>query len=364
MAWVEKRPSGYLVRWRDEHGRKKQAFFSDQAEALTFADSRSPHPHRPSRKLTSLEVYLRETLASAEDLRESTRYHYEGMARKHIFPAIGHLALAEVEGPELRSFFVGMRDAGYSRSYRSVARHLLARTFRYALADGLVERNPLEAVPSIAAEYRREVRPLDVEQVERLADSIRPRYRAAVLVMAYAGLRVGEVGALTISNVNLLHRELRVRSGVARAGGRLIVSTTKTPAGRRTVPIPRFLSDELGFHMNIHGLAPDGRLFHTPGVNQYTDEYGLLHAGSLHKPFKDARRRAQLPQVTPHTLRHSYAALLIREGAHPKVIQTLMGHTSMKVTMDLYGHLFPGMGEEFAARLDTLRRESWPMAGR
>jgi integrase len=355
MAWLEERPSGYLVRWRDPQGRKRQAFFPDQAEALTFAHSRSPRPHRPSRKLTSLEVYMRESLASAEDLRESTRYHYKSMARKHIFPAIGHLALAEVEGPELRSFFVAMRDAGYSRSYRAVARHLLARTFRYALADGLVERNPLDAVPSLAAEYRREVNPLDVGQVERLADGIRPRYRAAVLVMAYAGLRIGEVGALTITNVNLLHRELRVQSGVARAGGRLIVSATKTPAGRRTVPIPRFLADELGFHLDIHGLAPDGRVFHTPGVNQYTDEYGLLHASSLHKPFKEARRRARLPRVTPHTLRHTYAAFLTREGAHPKVIQTLMGHTSIKVTMDLYGHLFPGMGKEMAERLDDLR---------
>jgi integrase len=355
MAWVENRPSGYLVRWRDKQGRKRQAFFSDQAEALSFAHSRSPRPRRPSRKLTSVEGYMEETLASADDLRDSTRYHYASMARKHIFPAIGHLALAEVEGPELRSFFVGMRDAGYSRSYRSVARYLLARTFRYALADGLVERNPLEAVPSLAAEYRREVTPLEVEQVERLADCIRPRYRAAVLVMAYAGLRVGEVGALTISNVNLLHGELRVGSGVARAGGRLIMSATKTAAGRRTVPMPRFLADEVRFHLDVHGFAPDGRVFHTPGINQHVDEYGLLHASSLHKPFQAARRRAALSDVTPHTLRHTYAALLIREGAHPKVIQTLMGHTSIKVTMDLYGHLFPGIGQELAERLDDLR---------
>jgi integrase len=358
MPWIEKRPSGYLVRWRDGEGRKRQAFFADEADALLFEHRHSAQPHRPSRKLTSLAAYMEETLSSAEDIRESTRYHYLGIARKHIVPAIGHLALAEVDGPELRSFFLGMRDAGYSRSYRTVARHVLSRTFRYAIADGLLERSPLDAVPAVANEYRREVVPLDVPEVERLADRIRPPYRAVILVMAYAGLRIGEVGALTISNVDLLHRELRVQSGVARAGGRLIVSGTKTLAGRRTVPIPRFLADELRFHLDTHNVAPDGRVFHTPGVNQYSHEYGLLHAGSFHKPFKDARRRAELQNVTPHTLRHTYAALLIREGAHPKVIQTLMGHSSIKVTLDLYGHLFPGMGEELAARLEIRRKEA------
>ena len=357
MAWLEKRPSGYLVRWRDGQGRKKQAHFADEADALLFAHTRSSPPHRPSRRLTSLGQYMEETLASAEDLRESTRYHYLGMARKHIAPAIGHLALAEVDGPALRAFFVSMRDAGFSSSYRSVARNILSRTLQLALSEGLAERNPMLSVAAAREQYRSDVRPLEVHEVEALADSIRPRYRAAVLVMAYAGLRIGEVGALTASNVNLLRRELRVRSGVARAGGRIIVSTTKTPAGRRTVPIPKFLVEELDFHTSVYGLAPDGRIFHTPGTNQHTNEYGLLHASSLHKPFKAARHRAELPHATPHTLRHTYAAFLIREGAHPKVIQTLMGHTSIKVTLDLYGHLFPGMGEELATRLEARRKK-------
>src|SRR5207249_6663115 len=111
---------------------------------------------------------------ASEDLRESTRYNYLSLVRKHIGPAVGHLSLAEVNAPELRSFFIDMRDAGYSRSYRTIARHVLSGTFRMAVADGLIERSPLVAVPALAVEYRGEVVPLDVEQVERLAGSIRP----------------------------------------------------------------------------------------------------------------------------------------------------------------------------------------------
>jgi integrase len=353
MAWVEKRPTGYLVRWRNAEGRKLQAFFVDEYDALEFMHRKSAAPHRRSRRLTSLEAYADETLKAAEDLRESTRYHYLGMMRKHIGPAIGHLALAEVKGPELRSFFVGMREAGYSHSYRALAHQVLARTFRLAAAEGLIEQSPLASVPMRGGEYRRDVVPLEVQDVERLASFIRGRYRAAVFVMAYAGLRVGEVGGLTTLDVNILHRELRVQSTVARAGGRLFLSPPKTAAGRRSIPLPTFLADELAFHIEVHGIAPDGRIFHTPGVNQHSDAFGLLHASSLHKPFKAARLRAGLVQATPHTLRHTYATLLVREGAHPKLVQTLMGHSSIKVTMDLYGHLFPGMGAELATKLHT-----------
>jgi integrase len=356
MAWVEERNGRYSVRWRDGQGRKRQRLFKDKVQAYLFAQVvPARRPARQTPASLTLGEYLLDTLATAEDLRESTRYHYLGMVRRHFLPVLGSVPLADVGATELRAFFLHMREQGYSRSYRAIARNVLSRTFGLAVAEGIIGRNPLSAVPQPQNSTRREVRPLEVYQVEALADAILPRYRVPVLVMAYAGLRVGEVGALTMGNANLLRRELRVHVGVARAGGRLIVSPTKTQAGRRTVPMPEFLVRELAQHIEKFGLAPDGRIFHTPGTNQYSDECRLLHAGSLHKPFKAARRRAGLPHVTPHTLRHTYAAFLIREGAHPKVIQTLMGHTSIKVTMDLYGHLLPGLGEELAARLDDLR---------
>jgi len=356
MAWVEERSSGYLVRWRDGRGQKKQRSFRDEAEARSFAESlpKRESAHAPQSGVT-LSEYMQVTLPAAEDLRESTRYHYLAMARKHIGPAIGGRLVEQVDANAVRQFLTSMRERGYSSGYRGVARYVLARTFRLAVKEGLVVRSPLDAVPVQQSDARREAQPLEVHEIEALASAILPRYRAAVLVMAYAGLRVGEVGALTISNANLLTRELRVSSGVARAGGRLIVSSPKTAASRRTVPLPQFLAQEMREHVERFGLAPDGRIFHTPGVNQHKDKYGLLHAASIHKPFKLARNTARLPHVHPHTLRHTYAALLIREGAHPKVIQTLMGHASITVTMDLYGHLFPGIGQEFAERLDELR---------
>ncbi len=364
MAWVEKRPTSYLVRWRDGQRKKQQRLFREEAAALAFAQSRERDQQRPKAKARAcVAEYMEASLRAAEDLRESTRYHYICMAQRHIAPAIGDSRLEDVTGGDVRELLARMREWGYSSGYRAVARNVLSRTFALAVSEGLLIRSPLDAVPVLKQQVRPEVQPLEVQEIEALASAIRPRYRAVVLVMPYAGLRVGEVGALTIKNVNLLTRELRVVSGVARAGGRVIIGSPKTPAARRTVPLPQFLAEEMRQHLERFGAAPDGRVFHTPRVNQHADEFGVLHAGSLHKPFKNARTRAGLPSAHPHRLRHSCAALLIREGAHPKVIQTLMGHATIGVTLDLYGHLLPGLGQEFASRLDVARSRCEGMEG-
>ena len=102
--------------------------------------------------------------------------------------------------------------------------------------------------------------------------------------------------------------------------------------------------------MRTFDLAPDGRVFHTPG-------FRYLHRGSIFGSNDDGQAPHGLEhEMSFHTLRHtSRRPLLIREGAHPKVIQVLMGHSSVKTTLDIYGHLFPGFGDEFAARLHVVR---------
>jgi integrase len=228
MAWVEKRQSGYLVRWRDEQGKKRQQLFREQADASDFAQSLRRRPNtRTNESTVSLSEYLEKTLGAAEDLRESTRYHYLSMARKHIAPAMGRRSLSEVDSDDVRRFLGSLRERGYSTGYRSVARYVLARAFKLAAREGLLSRNPLDAVPVQKPAARPEVEPLEIDDVEALASAILPRYRAAVLVMAYAGLRIGEVGALTISNVSLKGAFIPISGVTSGFPSRLLQSGTE-----------------------------------------------------------------------------------------------------------------------------------------
>jgi hypothetical protein len=127
---------------------------------------------------------------------------------------------------------------------------------------------------------------------------------------------------------------------------------TKTHA-ERTVRLPRFLREELAASLAERTLDPQAFVFTAPKGGQ------LRHNNFYQRLFCPALARAGLPaQVRFHDLRHTCAALLIAQGAHPKAIQVHLGHSSIQVTMDRYGHLFPDALEHLADRLDAARTQA------
>jgi integrase len=151
-----------------------------------------------------------------------------------------------------------------------------------------------------------------------------------------------------------MKRTMEISEALTVVGGRTEVGPTKTYA-RRTVGIPRSLCDDLGAHLADRVAAldrpldPDDYVFTAP-------RGGPLRRDLLFKRFvRPAIDAANLPpNLRLHDLRHSCAALLIELGAHPKAIQERLGHSSITVTMDVYGHLFPAINEALTDRLDEI----------
>jgi integrase len=131
----------------------------------------------------------------------------------------------------------------------------------------------------------------------------------------------------------------------------LLFGATKTYQ-RRTVVIPGFLREQLAEHLATHvGIAEDALVFTSPSGEP------LRRGNFSRRVWKPALETASL-DLRPHDLRHTCAALLIAEGAHPKAVQAQLGHSSIQVTMDRYGHLFPSAAEELAGRLDAVHRRT------
>jgi integrase len=190
---------------------------------------------------------------------------------------------------------------------------------------------------------------LEESEVERLTDAIDPRYRAFVLVGAYAGLRWGEAGGLTIDRLDLLRRSLTVARTLVDVRGHVSLGEVKTPASVRKVALPGFLVEELARHIEHYPPGAHQLVFTSPGN------------GPLRRT--NWRRRAWTPAVREsvgeplrfHDLRHSHAAMLIAQGEHPQVIRDRLGHRSIATTLNVYGHLFDGLDEAAAMRLDERR---------
>jgi integrase len=207
-----------------------------------------------------------------------------------------------------------------------------------AVEDGRLARSPCRRITLPRIEQS-EKRFLTIEEVEQLAATIRPRYRAFVLTGAYTGLRPGELAALRTDRLDLLRRQLRVEEPL------------KTPAARRTVSFPPFLAEELATHMATHS-GQDDLVFTAPQGGRLRLE---LFRNRIWYP---AVRDSVGEPMRPHDLRHTHVALLIAAGEDPYVISRRVGHASIRTTYDVYGHLFEGRDQEASAALEAARARS------
>jgi integrase len=198
------------------------------------------------------------------------------------------------------------------------------------------------------------------EEVFRLADcaaeypipEIGQQYRVLVLVLAFWGLRWGEVAALKVGRLDLLRRRLTVAETLSEVGGKLVWCTPKSHAAR-SVPIPKFVVDQLG--RVTTKLSPDDLVFTTWRGKP------LRNLNFRRDVFDPAARDAGLEGLTPHELRHTAASLMVSAGANVKAVQRALGHKSAAMTLDVYSGLFDDDLDGVAARLD---QECHPIATR
>jgi integrase len=220
---------------------------------------------------------------------------------------------------------------------------------RTAEIDRLIPRSPCIGIELPSGASHGEMRFLTPEEVGTLADAVPERFRALIYFAAYTGLRWGEIAALRVDNANLLKGKVDVRESMSELNGRIQVGLTKT-GKRRTVSLPRFLCDMLGEHI---GRFPtnNGYIFSAP-------RGGPLRRNFYRRQFLPAVKKAGFTPLRFHDLRHTAASIAIANGAHPKEIQERLGHSTIRVTFDRYGHLFPTLDERLRDGLEETYRDA------
>jgi integrase len=195
---------------------------------------------------------------------------------------------------------------------------------------------------------RVEMRFLEWPEVELLASETIEPYGNLVRVACLTGLRQGELFALRDRSVDLERRTVLVEAG-SREGQ---IVPTKTAAGRRQVRLSGEARRVLRAQLVARGPNDLGLVFPTPGGLVWRKDNFMA------RTFRPAVRRAGLEPLRFHDLRHTYAALMVAAGAHPKLLQAQLGHTSINVTLNTYGHLFPDAFTDVGEALDRLVRSS------
>lgn len=356
MASIRKRQDvdggGYQVRYYAPDGRLRSKTFRSRREAVRFANEAEADIgrgswHDPALGDTRLDDYIRQYLSTTAHWRISTRTKAEGHINNYILPAFGRVSVARIRPMDVREWVAALIAHGLAPGTVRAVYASFSRVMNQAVIDGLIPRSPCLGVTLPKDEVRREMHVLEPAQIEQLADAVAPRYRALIFTAAYTGLRWGELAALRLKNLDLVAGSISVVESVTEVKGILHVGPTKTGA-TRTIALPNFLRQMLADHTKEF---PSAAHVFTSAKNH------PLRRNFYHREFVPAVKRARLPEgFRFHDLRHTCAALLIANGAHPKEIQERMGHSTIRVTFDRYGHLFPTLDERLRDGLEQMYR--------
>jgi integrase len=196
------------------------------------------------------------------------------------------------------------------------------------------------------------MRPLSEAEARTFLDAAREaedRFEALYVLAITSGLRRGELLGLRWDDADLDRGTLRVGRALVREGGRHVVGETKTRRGRRRVNLtPRTVAvlkthrkRQLEHRVRLAGLYEDRGLI-------FASENGtpLNPENLVKRSFKPLLERTGLPKIRFHDLRHTCATLLLSRGVHPKIVQELLGHATIAMTLDTYSHYVPSMGDQ------------------
>lgn len=351
---IRKRDNGkWQARYNDLAGQRHSRMFDTKSDAAAWlatvkADLLRHDWINPHRARVTFGEWADEWLSTSIHLRPKTADAYDRLLRNRILPVFGGQAVASIETPDVQRFVTRLRNQGVPTGTVSKCRAVMRSVFKCAAGNNAIKGNPCDGV-RVGESHAREVTPLTVTDVEELANAMTcDEYTLLVRFAAYTGLRASEVAGLRVRSFDPVRREVRVVETLGELNGQLIEGPPKSRASRRSVPVPSSLVPDL--MALVSGRPRDARVFTA------RDGGPLRWQNFYNREFRPAAKRAGLAGTRFHDLRHTYVALLIEQGAHPKEIQQRVGHHSITVTMDTYGHLFPHLSDAVTDRLDAVVR--------
>ncbi|WP_240432594.1 site-specific integrase [Rubrobacter indicoceani] len=305
-------------------------------------------------------AYLDRWLSGAVrgSVRESTYFRDECLVRTHVKPALSRVKLSNLNAMHIQGLYADLLrlkpdGAGLSGSTVQKIHHVLHKALSQAVRWDLIPRNPADGVKAPTPSTK-EMRPLSGEEARRLLETAAgDRLEALYVLAVHTGMRRGELLGLKWEDVDLDSPTIRIRRTMTRTdnGKTLALGEPKTKQSRRTVRLtPRAVEA-----LRRHRVRQAEEKLAAGGVYE---DHGFVFAGEIgnlinpsnlrQRSFIPLLERAGLPQITFHDLRHTCASLLFSKNVHPKLVQELLGHARVAITLDTYSHMLPGMGGEAA----------------
>jgi integrase len=284
------------------------------------------------------------------DLRQTTWDCYEMLVRRYIVPAIGSVRLQQLQPQMLQQLYNDVLAKGKSRRTAALIHTVIHAALDQAVQNQVVQRNAAEAAHPPRQE-KQERRCLSSEETMRLIEAAKgERLYAAIVLALSTGLRRGELLALKWEDVDFENKLLYVRRNLVtirnqegRTKTRNVEQSPKTKTSNRILPLSDELIDLLKEHQRKQeeDKTTFGEGYQDNGFVFCTTKGTPISPRNFSRFVARIAEKAGLKGVSPHTLRHTFATRLAELGVYPTVVQKLLGHATVDVSMEVYSHVFP-----------------------
>lgn len=281
---------------------------------------------------------------------ENKKYIIEGK----LIPFFGNLRICDIDTIKVRKWqneLIAYRDENgkpFSQTYLKSVNIQLSALMNYAVAHYNLPSNPCRIAGSIGKKNADEMKIWTQEQYEQFSQAVqKSSIKLAFDILFYTGIRSGELLALTPADI-LPTKKINISKTYTKLRGEELFLEPKTAKSKRCISIPDFLYDDIMAYISmLYGIEKDDRIFY-------------FTKSTLDKEIKTIAKKAGLPRIRVHDLRHSHASLLIKIGFSAREIADRLGHESVKTTLDTYAHLYPDSDKQLADRLNQFRQSSTP----
>lgn len=371
--WFDLKTSAWYVRVHDQRlpkGRKSYRIGASEKEArgeckkINTALRKGTfnfNPQMSNDRVPTLneywEIFRRAHLETA--VRPSTKESYEGSFHRYLLPAFGKLPLDQITLPKIDDFVSLMLENEYAKDTVRIVMAELRKLFNHAIKRKVVRDNPAASIGDLFRQAKRvhdEIMPLTAAEVPVLlqttADNF-PYHYEFFLTAIHTGMRSGELRGFQWSDVDFRDKFIIVRRSIDNSGR---INPTKTSKIRRVD-----LSDAL--HTALKQLkARRAKEWKERGLNKIPEWVFCTQEGTpldvqniKNRVFFPCLELAELRRIRFHDLRHTFASLLISNGESLAYVKDQLGHSSIKMTVDVYGHLVPGSNRQAVNRLPAIK---------
>ena len=362
VYYVEARDR-WVVEITSGMGKRKKVYCRTKQEAIRKRNEMLRELERgalvtgPQRKLGEYVTDWLENVHKGK-IRLSVYLNYKKHV-KHIVAGLGNVWLQKLTPQQVQGFVSKKLEEGISPKYVREMLGVLRLALNNAVRWGYVSKNVCDLVTKPRVP-KHEIAPLTLEQAQRFRQHIQGHRQEVLITMAVVtGMRRGELLSLRWSDIDFKRGILQVMRTVDRLTGYgYVEGEPKTASGVRSIRVPLFLLDMLKKH-RAEQLERKSSVKEWAGLDLVFPNLsgGYLHPNHMGEAFRELLEQAELPPIRFHDLRHSAATILLSMGVNIKVIQELLGHSDIAITLRVYGHLLPSMQQEVVDKWDDVFKE-------